>query len=176
VAFRVAHPGGAAMPPLIDLDSAATSARRMRASDADRLATVEHLQDAVARGLLTPDEGSERMADAFAAVHLSDLDPLTEDLPPAPPERTAPGWRSLGTLAVEQVRASLTTAATGRLRAARVAFVLLVASFFLVLVGALSGVALSDSGGGGGGGGGWGDHWDHWDHGDDDHWDRWDDD
>jgi hypothetical protein len=174
VAFRVAHPGGAAMPPLIDLDSAATSARRMRASDADRLATVEHLQDAVARGLLTPDEGSERMADAFAAVHLSDLDPLTEDLPPAPPERTAPGWRSLGTLAVEQVRASLTTAATGRLRAARVAFVLLVASFFLVLVGALSGVALSDSGGGGGGG--WGDHWDHWDHWDDDHWDRWDDD
>jgi hypothetical protein len=167
------------MPPLIDLDSAATSARRMRASDADRLATVEHLQDAVARGLLTPDEGSERMADAFAAVHLSDLDPLTEDLPPAPPERTAPGWRSLGTLAVEQVRASLTTAATGRLRAARVAFVLLVASFFLVLVGALSGVALSDSGGGGGSGGGWGDHWDHWDHwdhGDDDHWDRWDDD
>jgi hypothetical protein len=166
------------MPPLIDLDSAATSAQRMRASDADRLATVEHLQDAVARGLLTPDEGSERMADAFAAVHLSDLDPLTEDLPPAPPERTAPGWRSLGTLAVEQVRASLTTAATGRLRAARVAFVLLVASFFLVLVGALSGVALSDSGGGGGGGG-WGDHWDHWDHwdhGDDDHWDRWDDD
>jgi hypothetical protein len=167
------------MPPLIDLDSAATSARRMRASDADRLATVEHLQDAVARGLLTPDEGSERMADAFAAVHLSDLDPLTEDLPPAPPERTAPGWRSLGMLAVEQVRASLTTAATGRLRAARVAFVLLVASFFLVLVGALSGVALYDSGGGGGGGGGWGDHWDHWDHwdhGDDDHWDRWDDD
>ena len=166
------------MPPLIDLDSAATSAPRTRASDADRLATVEHLQDAVARGLLTPDEGSERMADAFAAVHLSDLDPLTEDLPQAPPERTAPGWRSLGTLAVEQVRASLTTVATGRLRAARVAFVLLVASFFLVLVGALSGVALSDSGGGGGGGG-WGDHWDHWDHwdhGDDDHWDRWDDD
>ncbi len=167
------------MPPLIDLDRAATSAPRMRASDADRRTTVEQLQDAVARGLLTPDEGSERMADAFAAVHLSDLDPLTEDLPPAPPERTAPGWRSLGTLAVEQVRASLTTAATGRLRAARVAFVLLVASFFLVLVGALSGVALSDSGGGGGSGGGWGDHWDHWDHwdhGDDDHWDRWDDD
>jgi uncharacterized protein DUF1707 len=151
------------MPPLIDLDSAATSTPRMRASDADRLATVEHLQDAVARGLLTPDEGSERMADAFAAVHLTDLDPLTEDLPPAPPERTAPGWRSLGVLAVEQVRTSL-TAATGRLSAARVAVVLLVASLFLVLVGALSGVALSDSGGGGGGDGGWHDHWGH-------HWD-----
>jgi hypothetical protein len=161
------------MPPLIDLDSAATSAPRMRASDADRLATVKHLQDAVARGLLTPDEGSERMADAFAAVHLTDLDPLTEDLPPAPPERTAPGWRSLGTLAVEQVRASLTTAATGRLRVARVAVVLIVASLFLVLAGALTGVALSDSGGGGGGGD---DGW--YEHGHDHHWDDddWDDD
>ena len=155
------------MPPLIDLDSAATSAPRMRASDADRLATVKQLQDAVARGLLMPDEGSERMADAFAAVHLTDLDPLTEDLPPAPPERTAPGWRSLGVLAVEQVRTSLTTAATGRLNAARVAVVLLVASLFLVLVGALSGVALSDSGGGSGDGGWheWHEHRDHhWDH------------
>lgn len=152
------------MPPLIDLDSTATSAPRMRASDADRLATVGRLQDAVARGLLTPDEGSERMAEAFAAVHLTDLDSLTEDLPLAPAERTAPGWRSLGTLAAEQVRASLTTA-TGRLNAARVAVVLLVASLFLVLVGALSGVALSDSGGGG-----WHEHGhDHWG-------DRWDDD
>ena len=123
----------------------------------------------MARGLLTPDEGSERMADAFAAVHLTDLDPLTEDLPPAPPERTAPGWRSLGALAVEQVRASLTTAATGRLRAARVAVVLVVASLLLVLIGALGGAALSDSGGGGGGGGGgWHEHWDDdWD----EHWD-----
>jgi hypothetical protein len=155
------------MPPLIDLDSAATSAPRMRASDADRLTTVKQLQDAVARGLLTPDEGSERMADAFAAVHLTDLEPLTEDLPPVPPERMAPGWRSLGALAVEQVRASLTTAATGRLRAAHVAVVLLVAFLFLVLVGALSGVALSDSGGRGVDGG-WHDHWDdHWH----DHWD-----
>ncbi len=155
------------MPPLIDLNGAATSAPRMRASDADRLATVEQLQDAVARGLLTPDEGSERMADAFAAVHLTDLDPLTEDLPPAPPERTAPGWRSLGVLAVEQVRTSL-TAATGRLSAARVAVVLLVASLFLVLVGALSGAALSDSGGGGGGDGGWHEWHEHRDH----HWDH----
>jgi Domain of unknown function (DUF1707) len=156
------------MPPFIDPDSAATSARRVRASDADRLATVERLQDAVARGLLTPDEGSERMADAFAAVRLTDLDPLTEDLPPAPPERTAPGWRALGTLAVEQARASLATT-TGRLGAARVAVVLLVAAVFLVLVGALSGVALSDSGDGGGGDGGSHEGWyhhHHWDH----HW------
>ena len=160
------------MPPLIDLDSTTTSAPRMRASDADRLATVTRLQDAVARGLLTPDEGSERMADAFDAVHLTDLEPLTEDLPPAPPPRTAPGWRSLGTLVVEQVRASLTSASTGRLRAARVAVVLLAACLFLVLVGALSGAALSDSGGAGGGGDGGGWH----ERGHDHHWDDdWDD-
>ena len=160
------------MPPFIDPDSAAASARRVRASDADRLATVERLQDAVARGLLTPDEGSDRMADAFAAVHLADLDPLTDDLPPVPAERTAPGWRALGTLTVEQVRTSL-AATTGRLGPARVAVVLLVAAVFLVLVGALSGVALSDSGDGAGGGDGshegWHHHWDH-------DWDDWDDD
>jgi Domain of unknown function (DUF1707) len=157
------------MPPLIDLDSATTSAPRMRASDADRLATVKQLQDAMARGLLAPDEGSERMGDAFAAVHLTDLDPLTEDLPPAPPPHAAPGWRSLGTLAVEQVRASLTSA-TGRLSAARVAVVLVVASLFLLLVGTLSGMAMSDGGGGGGGDSGWheeGHGHDHWD----DDWD-----
>jgi hypothetical protein len=168
------------MPPLIDLDTAAKAAPRMRASDADRLATVTALQDAVGRGLLTPDEGSERMAEAFAAAHLDDLGPLTEDLPSAPAARTAPGWRSLGTLAVEQVRASLTTAATGRLRAARVAVVLLVASLVLVLLGALGGVAMSDDGSGGGGGGdGWHEeHRDgHWDHDEDDDWDEdWDDD
>ena len=159
------------MPPLIDLDITAASAPRMRASDADRLATVTRLQDAVARGLLSPDEGSERMADAFDAVHLTDLDPLTGDLPPTPPKPTAPGWRSLGTLVVEQVRASLTSVSTGRLRAARVAVVLLVAALLLVLVGALGGVALSDSGGAGGGGDGWHDH----DHGDGDWGGDWDD-
>ena len=34
----------------------------LRASDADRAETVRALQDAVARGLLTHDEGSERMS------------------------------------------------------------------------------------------------------------------
>ena len=158
------------MPPLIDLDSPTTSARRMRASDADRLATVTHLQDAVARGLLSPDEGSERMADAFAAVHRTDLDPLTEDLPPAPAEPTAPSWRSLAALTVQRVRASLTSAVTGRLRPARIAVVLLVAAFFLVLVGALSGAALSDGWSGGDDGGRY--EQGHHDHDDwDDDWD-----
>jgi hypothetical protein len=47
----------------------------MRASDMDRHTTVLVLQDAIARGLLTPDEGGERIAVAFAAVHLPDLTP-----------------------------------------------------------------------------------------------------
>src|SRR4051812_30495191 len=64
----------------------------MRASDDDRAATVRMLQDAVARGLLTTDEGGERMALAFAFVRLTDLGPLTADLPPAPIAVTAPGW------------------------------------------------------------------------------------
>ena len=63
----------------------------MRASDADRLATVMMLQDAMARGQLNPDEASERMAWAFAAVHRRDLDPLTADLAPAPARRRPAG-------------------------------------------------------------------------------------
>lgn len=57
--------------------------RPMRASDADRTATVLELQDAVARGCLTPDEGSERMALAFAAIFQNELPPLVADLPVA---------------------------------------------------------------------------------------------
>ncbi len=93
--------------------AAAQQGPPMRASDTDRMATVHVLQDAVARGLLTPDEGSDRMAAAFAAVHLRDLTPLTADLPPAPaaaegvPSRPgAPGWGPLGAMAWAQVRAS----------------------------------------------------------------------
>ena len=63
---------------------------RMRASDADRHATVQVLQDAMARGLLTPDEAGERMAAAFAAVHRADLEPMTADLPPRPPRPEDP--------------------------------------------------------------------------------------
>src|SRR4051794_18532820 len=38
---------------------------RIRASDADRSVTVDLLQGAVARGLLTHEEGGERIANAF---------------------------------------------------------------------------------------------------------------
>ena len=108
----------------------------VRASDADRLATVRILQDAIARGLLTPDEGSERIAVAFAAVHLAELTPLTADLPSAGRTVTsAPGWGPLAMMAVEQVRTSLRGVRTGRLTRPRIAVAVLVAVVLLVIIG-----------------------------------------
>jgi hypothetical protein len=112
---------------------------RLRASDVDRLATVRVLQDAVARGLLTPDEGSERMAAAFAAVHVADLGPLTEDLPAGRVGPTAPGWRPLARMAAEQVWSSLHTVPTGNLSRGRIAVALLIALTVLLLVGSIGG-------------------------------------
>jgi hypothetical protein len=109
----------------------------LRASDDDRAATVRLLQDAVVRGLLGADEGSERMAAAWAAVHVRDLAPLTADLPPARPVRAAPGWGVLATMAAEQVRASLHAARSGRLTPVRLAVVIGVVLVVLLLVGSL---------------------------------------
>jgi hypothetical protein len=133
--------------------SAPPTGSPLRASDADRAATVRVLQDAVARGLLTPDEGSERMAAAFAAVHRRDLGDLTADLPPGPSDRTAPGWRALASMAVAQLRSSLTAPASGRQRAVRVAVAVLLAVLLLVVLGAGIGELLFDGGGGPGPGG-----------------------
>jgi hypothetical protein len=130
-------------------DSTTTEDARLRASDVDRLATVRVLQDAVARGLLTADEGSDRMATAFAAVHLVELGPLTADLPSGRAS-TAPGWRPLATLAVEQVRSSLHGPTTGRVTPARVAVAVLVALLLLLLIGSLVGELFFDGGPGGG--------------------------
>ncbi|WP_199522195.1 DUF1707 SHOCT-like domain-containing protein [Geodermatophilus marinus] len=135
------------MPPPTDRDGLARPA--LRASDADRTATVQVLQDAVARGLLTADEGSERMAAAFAAVHLADLSPLTADLPPAPQPPAPPGWPAVAALAAAQLRASL-GGARWRLTGARIAVVLLavlVAVLLLAAVGSLAAEVLVDGGG-----------------------------
>jgi hypothetical protein len=79
-----------------------------RASDADREAVVRTLHDAVARGLLTLEEGDERLAAAYAARFLHELPPLTADLPPAPaPAPTAPGWRAVLTAMVLELRSML---------------------------------------------------------------------
>lgn len=128
----------------------------MRASDDDRLATVARLQDAVARGLLTPDEGSERMAAAFAAAELRALGPLTADLPTPKPRVEAPGWRPLAAMAAEQVRAGLRDARTDRLSARRIALVVAVLFVLVLLFGSLLGAAFD-----GGGHGNWHGGWDH---------------
>jgi hypothetical protein len=137
----------------------ATQPPRLRASDVDRLATVLVLQDAVARGLLTPDEGSDRMAAAFAAVHVAELPPLTADLPSGQATHTPPGWRPLATMAAEQVRASLHDTPSGRLNPARVAFAVLIAVILVLLFGAMVGAFFGggDFHGGGHHHGGFGD-------------------
>jgi Domain of unknown function (DUF1707) len=113
----------------------------LRASDADRHAVVTQLQDAVARGLLTTDEGSQRMAIAYNASYLSELPPLTADLPapPPPPAATAPdpvGWRALLALLWIQLRLLIAGSVSGRpsrRRLAAVGGIVLAAVIVLVL-------------------------------------------
>lgn len=59
----------------------------LRASDADREATVERLHAAAAEGRLDAEELEQRIGAAYAARYCADLVPLTADItpPPAPP-------------------------------------------------------------------------------------------
>ncbi|MGY1811120.1 DUF1707 domain-containing protein [Blastococcus sp. SYSU D00669] len=57
----------------------------MRAGDADRSRVVERLGRHLGEGRLTVPEFDERVARAYAAVHLDELPPLTADLPEDPP-------------------------------------------------------------------------------------------
>jgi Domain of unknown function (DUF1707) len=119
---------------------------RLRASDADRHATVTVLQDATARGLLSHDEGGERMAAAWAARFQDELPVLTADLPAPRVEPTAsPGWRQLSSLTVAQVRTTAGDLATGGWRSRQT--VVLIA--LLVLIGLVVGVAALHGGIGG---------------------------
>jgi hypothetical protein len=136
------------MNPLSDAgDSSAATATEvpLRASDADRLATAGVLQDAVARGLLTADEGGDRLAAAYAARHLHDLRALTADLPREPVAApSAPGWRPLASLVMAQARTSVAKLRAGGFRSRRavvvgVAVLLLLALVAAVIVGAFAG-------------------------------------
>jgi hypothetical protein len=100
----------------------------IRASDADRAATVRVLHEAVAHGLLTYDEGDERTAAAFAARFRHELTPLTADLPAARP--APPGWRRLGAMFTDQVRSEVRTTIAAGPRSRR----FLIAVLLLVLV------------------------------------------
>lgn len=54
----------------------------LRASDAERERTVQHLRDHALAGRLTVEELDERCARAYAAVTVSELAELVADLPP----------------------------------------------------------------------------------------------
>jgi hypothetical protein len=73
----------------------------LRASDADREATVELLRAAALEGRIDNDELEERLAQAYGARWCSELTRLTADvaLPPAPPVFVRPG-RRLNRLAI----------------------------------------------------------------------------
>jgi phytoene dehydrogenase-like protein len=144
---------------------------RMRASDADREAVVRTLLDALARGLLTLDEGDERVAAAYAARYQDELPRLTADLPPAPAAASAPvapGWRALALLAWLQVRTALirlwrATRRVVRARPRLVVGVLAVLALLFLIAGTARGAGAGEGYGGHGsygwdGGHGWHDH------------------
>ena len=56
--------------------------RSVRASDADRERTADHLREQAGEGRLEPDELEERLERTFSAQTLADLDGVTADLPP----------------------------------------------------------------------------------------------
>src|SRR3954466_4105513 len=71
----------------------------VRASDAERDATVDHLREAAAEGRLTLEELTDRIEAAANAVMRSDLVPLTSDLPATAAVGIAtqrPGVRGVG--------------------------------------------------------------------------------
>jgi uncharacterized protein DUF1707 len=118
---------------------------RMRASDAERSATVGVLQDAVARGLLSHDEGAQRMAIAFAARFRDELPQLTADLPPEIPPASAPtavGWHSLGSSLVAQLRHELAAGVAAGPGSRRVLAVVVCTFFLLGLLVTVGGLAV----------------------------------
>ena len=132
------------LPDVADSPAATATDGPLRASDADRLATVAELQDAVARGLLTPDEGGDRLAEAYAARYRHDLPPLTADLPKEPVAPAAPGWGPLAALVMAQVRAGAAELRAGGFRSRRtlvagIVALTLLALLVAVIVGAFAG-------------------------------------
>lgn len=84
---------------------AAVGTPRIRVSDADRAATVSHLQAALVEGRLDLDETEERVGAAFAARYDEDLRVLVADLPPhVPVPSGAPSWDALWMSAVWRAR------------------------------------------------------------------------
>lgn len=105
---------------------------------------MRRLQDAVADGMLTFDEGGERMAAAYAARFAGELAPLTADLPAAAatPRSGPPGWQRVWTLLVEQLRAELALVLAGGLRSPRSRRTVVVALALVLLTVAVGSLAV----------------------------------
>ncbi|GAA1860509.1 DUF1707 domain-containing protein [Pseudonocardia ailaonensis] len=73
----------------------------LRASDSERAATLQHLQDALAHGRITLSEFDERSRDTSAAITLGQLAAVTADLPgttPAVPQERLELGRTIGSV------------------------------------------------------------------------------
>ena len=83
-------------------DELAPRAPAWRISNADRERVTERLSAGLAEGRLTPEEFTERMSAAMAAVHYSDVEPVLADLPggalSAPPREHAELRTTFGNL------------------------------------------------------------------------------
>jgi Domain of unknown function (DUF1707)/Domain of unknown function (DUF4190) len=95
------------------MPAARPSAQDLRASDAEREATVERLRVAATEGRLDADELDERLTAAYAARWRSELDALTADVTPPPrspaparPFLLAPTGRTTNGLAVASLLAA----------------------------------------------------------------------
>jgi len=62
----------------------------LRASDADREATVERLRVAAEEGRIDHEELDERLSAAYGARYCAELEPLTTDVTPPPPQPAGP--------------------------------------------------------------------------------------
>ncbi len=114
----------------------------LRASDADRQATVHVLQDALARGMLTFEEAGDRMRSAWGTRFVRELPPLTADLPPRPPAPSGPpGWQRVWLLLLEQLRAEVAMVSAGGLRSPRSRRTVVVAVLLVVALVTLGSLA-----------------------------------
>ena len=79
----------------------------VRASHAERAATVERLHAALGEGRLELDETEQRVAAAYGSSYRSDLLPLLADLPAAEPRGLRAGWAQVWQTIVRQAWVSL---------------------------------------------------------------------
>jgi hypothetical protein len=124
----------------------ADAERGLRASDAEREATVATLHHALGAGRLDLAETETRVATAYAARYRSELPELVADLPAEPSDResAAPTWADVWTTMVWRARVAVYGPTQARPTGAqrRAAAVLAVLALVWMLTCALFGAAL----------------------------------